>query len=208
MQFIYQKIRWLKFLILIPVFFSLSAFASTKTILILGDNLSTEADLEPGTGWVSLLEKKLTHQHPDYKVVNVSIAGETTTSGNEHFSRFIDKHHPEIVVIELGANDGGRHTPVMIVEKNIRTLVKTALNAGCKVLVLGISIPEKYGKDYAKQFPKIYERITNETNAELVPDFLNGINMKGIDNFNQIHFSKEAQFILLDNVWSHLLPLL
>lgn len=208
MQLLNRKIRWLKFLICCSLFFCLHAFAETKTILILGDNLSTEHEMESGTGWVSLLEQRLQSRYPDYSIVNVSVAGETTASGNTHLPRFLAEYNPEIVIIELGVNDGFRHVPISAVQQNLRTMIRASLKTGSQVLVLGIPIPKSYGQDYSRQFSAIYEQITNETNSELVPNFLKGLNPRDMDDFNQIHFSKEAQPVLLENVWTYLLPLL
>ncbi len=208
MQFINQQSRWVKFLFLIPLFFCLNAFATSKTILVLGDGFSDEHELEEGSGWVSLLGERLKQHNLSYQIVNASMFGETTSGGVSRLPELLKTYAPEIIVIELGFNDVMRKTPLSLIGTNIRTMIRYSFLADCKVLVLGMRLPDEYGELYARQYTRLHEQITNETNTKLVPYFLSGMHKHNIKDFESIYSSTHAQFIILDNVWAHLFPLL
>jgi acyl-CoA thioesterase-1 len=103
---------------LLVVSASASAYSAPKTVLVLGDSLSAEYGLARGAGWVALLENKLKTEKIDARVVNASISGETTSGGRSRLPALLTQHKPDIVVIELGANDGLRGQPVAAAEAN------------------------------------------------------------------------------------------
>ena len=102
---------------------SSSAYSAPKTVLVVGDSLSAEYGITRGAGWVALLEQKLKAEKIPAKVVNASISGETTIGGRTRLPALLDQHKPNIVVIELGANDGLRGLPVASAEGNLRAMV-------------------------------------------------------------------------------------
>lgn len=191
------------------IFFGVNAHSAPKTILVLGDSLSAEYGLERGTGWVALLKQRLAENKKAVNVVNASISGDTTSGGNARLLPLLKEHKPQILIIELGGNDGLRGLPVESIEKNLRAMVNIARRANCHVLLLGMQIPPNYGKSYTEQFTRAYEKIAKETNISLVPFFLKDVVEK--DEFFQsdrVHLTEEAQLLLLENVWPYLLPLL
>ncbi|NLC24684.1 arylesterase [Oxalobacter vibrioformis] len=191
------------------IFFSVSAHSAPKNILVLGDSLSAEYGIERGTGWVALLQQRLDENKKEVKVINASISGDTTSSGNARLSKLLRQHKPQILILELGGNDGLRGLPVDSIKRNLRAMVSMARRADCQVLILGMQIPPNYGQTYATQFAESYEQVARESNMPLVPFFLAGVaDDDGLLQSDRIHPAGKAQPILLDNVWPHLLPML
>jgi acyl-CoA thioesterase I len=144
-----RQVLWLPVLALLMFSAAASAYSAPKTVLVLGDSLSAEYGLARGAGWVALLEQKLQAQKIDARIVNASVSGETTSGGRTRLPALLGKHKPDIVVIELGANDGLRGLPVAAAEANLRAMVKQARDAGAQVLLVGMRMPPNYGRDYA-----------------------------------------------------------
>lgn len=186
-----------------------SAHSASKTVLVLGDSLSSEYGLPRDSGWVSLLEQRMQAQGQSARVINVSISGETTSGGRVRLPALLQQHRPGVVIIELGGNDGLRGLPVATIEANLRAMILAAKNAKSKVLLVGMHIPPNYGPAYTKQFSGMYARLAKETGATLVPFLLEGIG-DNPDMFqsDRIHPVLAAQPIMLENVWPHLQPLL
>jgi acyl-CoA thioesterase I len=185
------------------------AYSASKTVLVLGDSLSAEYGLVRGTGWVSLLEKRIKAEKIDASVVNASISGETTSGGKARLPALLDQHRPSVVVIELGGNDGLRGLPLAATEANLRAMVTASQMAKAKVLLIGMQIPPNYGRDYADKFSSIYTRVAKDSKSELVPFLLDGVaENQQLFQPDRIHPTAAAQSIMLDNVWPHLKPLL
>lgn len=185
------------------------AHSASKTILVLGDSLSAEYGLTRGTGWVSLLEKRLKAENIDATVVNASISGETTSGGKSRLASLLEQHHPAIVVIELGGNDGLRGLSIRASEDNFRTMIDAVKKSRAKVLLVGMQLPPNYGRDYTDRFSALYPKLTKETKSALVPFLLAGISDKPeLFQPDRIHPTAQAHPIMLNNVWSQLKPLL
>lgn len=186
-----------------------TAYSASKTILLLGDSLSAEYGLARGAGWVSLLEKKLQAEKNDAAIINASISGETTSGGRSRLQPLLGKHRPDIVVIELGANDGLRGLSLASTEANLRAMITAAQKAHAKVLLIGMQIPPNYGGDYTKQFAGVFPKLAKETRIALVPFLLEGlVDQPQFFQSDRIHPTAQAQPLLLDAVWPHLKPLL
>lgn len=185
-----------------------TAYSAPKTILVVGDSLSAEYGLARGTGWVALLSQRLAQQHIDATVVNASISGDTTSGGNARLGSLLDRHHPAIVIIELGGNDGLRGQPVAAAEKNLRAMVEASRAAHAKVLLAGMRIPPNYGRTYTDQFAAMYTHIATDLKVALVPFLLEGVaDQSDLFQADQIHLQAAAHPRILDNVWPKLLPL-
>jgi len=185
------------------------AYSAPKTILVSGDSLSAEYGLARGSGWVALLEQRLHEKKLNVSVVNASISGETTSGGAARITDLLQQHHPDIVIIELGGNDGLRGLPVAAAEQNLRSMITASQHAGAKVLLVGMMIPPNYGRSYTDKFFAMYGTIARDTHVGLVPFLLDGI-AEHIELFqsDHIHVIAAAHPRILDNVWPHLLPLI
>lgn len=183
--------------------------SAPKTVLVLGDSLSAEYGLSRGAGWVALMQQRLAQQNLRADVVNASISGETTSGGRTRLPALLDKYHPSVVVVELGANDGLRGLPVAAAESNLRAIDSAAKDAGAQVLLVGMRMPPNYGRDYADRFFAMYSKLAGELKAPLAPFMLDGVADKPqLFQADRLHPLAEAHPTILNNIWPHLLPLL
>ncbi len=176
---------------------------------MLGDSLSAEYGLSRGTGWVQLLADRLRNSGSDYRVVNASISGETTSGGRTRLPALLKEHRPRVIVLELGANDGLRGLPLNVMRDNLQTMIRQGQAAGAKVLLVGLRVPPNYGRDYAERFAATFAALARELKVPLVPFLLEGF-AESFELFqaDRIHPTAEAQPRILDNVWPVLHPLL
>jgi len=176
-----------------------------QTILIMGDSLSAEYGIKRGSGWVELLSKRLKNGGGNIQIINASISGETTTGGLNRLNDLLRGHQPQIVIIELGANDGLRGLQIQIAEQNLKQMILQSHKYGAKVLLLGMKIPPNYGHDYTQRFFSMYKKLAQTEGAELVPFFLDKVAENAqLFQADLIHPNEKAQSILLDNVWKEL----
>jgi acyl-CoA thioesterase I len=178
-------------------------------LLVVGDSLSAEYGLPRGTGWVQLLADRLRASGSDYRVVNASISGETTSGGRTRLPALLKEHRPRVIVLELGANDGLRGLPLTVMRDNLATMIRQGQAAGAKVLLVGLRVPPNYGREYAERFADTFATLAREFKVPLVPFLLDGF-AESLDLFqaDRIHPTAEAQPRMLDNVWPVLRPLL
>lgn len=184
----------------------------TGTLLIVGDSLSAEYGLKRGTGWVALLEQRLASENKTLKVVNASISGETTAGGASRIEGLLKAHQPSHVVLELGGNDALRGLPLKTTQDNLTQMTKQALNAGARVVLVGMELPPNYGLDYTQRFKAVFKTVAESNKIELVPFFLKGVgdvpDAARLFQADRIHPNEEAQAIMLDNVWPALRKIL
>lgn len=182
---------------------------SGPVLLVVGDSLSAEYGLPRGTGWVQLLTDRLRGNGSDYRVVNASISGETTSGGRTRLPALLKQHRPRIVVLELGANDGLRGLPLAVMKDNLATMIRQSQAAGARVLLVGIRVPPNYGRDYAERFFATFPALAREHKVALAPFLFEGFG-DSLELFqaDRIHPAVEAQARMLENVWPALRPLL
>lgn len=194
--------HWLKTGV-IACLLAMSLPLQAATILVFGDSISAAYGLEAKQGWVHLLQQKLdTSTVKKLQVVNGSLSGETTSGGVKRLPLMLQKHHPGLVILELGANDGLRgHSPSLI-EGNLRQMIVAVQQSGAQVIILGMKIPPNYGKAYTQAFENVFVSVSKEKNIPLVPFFLDGVGGKPeLMQRDGIHPTAAAQQRLLDNVW-------
>jgi acyl-CoA thioesterase-1 len=179
-----------------------TAYSAPKTVLVVGDSLSAEYGLARGSGWVALLEQKLKSEKIDANIVNASISGETTSGGRARLPALLNQHKPQVVVIELGANDGLRGLPVSSAEANLRGMVDLAKKNKAKVLLVGMRMPPNYGRAYTEKFFGMYKDISSQTKSPLVPFMLEGVADKpALFQQDRLHPLAQAHPIILANIW-------
>lgn len=178
-------------------------------ILILGDSLSAGFGIDDSRGWAELLQQRLRERGYPHAVVNASISGDTTLGGRERIAGTLARHKPQVVIVELGGNDGLRALPLDEIRANLTALIETAQHAAAKVLLIGIQLPPNYGKRYTEGFRSLFPELAQQHNTALVPFLLEGVAAQpGMMQSDGIHPTLSAQPRLLDNVWPHLQPLL
>ncbi len=185
------------------------AYSAPKNILVLGDSLSAEYGLTRGTGWVALLQTRLAEQKIDATILNASISGETSSGGKARFPSLLARHKPDIVIVELGANDALRGLQLSATKDNLQDIITRANNAKAKVLLVGMQIPPNYGRDYTQQFTSLFGTLAKNNKTAFVPFLLDKVADK-MDLFqsDRTHPNEQAHPIILNNVWPYLLPLL
>jgi len=179
---------------------------SGPTLLVMGDSLSAAYGIEREEGWVSLLTQRLEGKA---HVINASISGETTSGGLQRFADIIGQRQPDIVLLELGGNDGLRGLPPNQMQANLASMIEQSQEAGAQVLLLGIDIPPNYGQAYRDAFTGVFYSLAEEYDVSLVPFLLEDIALdNALMQSDGIHPTADAQPIILDNVWPELEPLI
>jgi acyl-CoA thioesterase-1 len=156
-----------------------------------------------------LLQAKLQSEGYGDEVVNASVSGETTAGGLARLPRALTLHHPAVVILELGGNDGLRALPIEQMRANLTRMIDLAKDAGAKVLLLGMRIPPNYGPQYTEQFSAVYTDLAREKHVALVPFLLNDVALHpDLMQADGVHPVEAAQPLLLATVWPALAPLL
>lgn len=183
--------------------------AAARTLLVVGDSLSAAYGIATDAGWVAQLQQRLRQQRLDYTVINASISGDTTANGRTRLPTALARHRPQVVVIELGGNDGLRGLSPAEMKRNLSAMVRAAKAGGARVLLIGIKLPPNYGARYTGAFERIYREVADDHSVTLVPHLLDGVaGVNGMMQTDGIHPTAAAQTRLLDNVWPALRPLL
>jgi acyl-CoA thioesterase-1 len=193
---------WL--LLLLPAWATAASEPATPApvILVAGDSLSAGYGIDIREGWVSLLQQRLKDKGYPHTVVNASVSGETTAGGRTRLPALLKRHHPAVVIIELGGNDGLRGLSLAQTRANINDMIAFAKTADARVLLVGIHLPPNYGPDYTHKFHAIYEELGAADGVALVPFLLEGVALTpGLMQDDGLHPRAAAQPRLLDNVW-------
>jgi len=183
--------------------------ALAGTVLVVGDSISAAFGLDTRQGWVALLEQRLDEAGFEQSVVNASISGDTSAGGLARLPTLLAQHRPQLVIIELGGNDGLRGQPPAQLQQNLAAMIDRSRAAGAQVLLLGMQLPPNYGQRYTRAFAEVYAKLAEDKQVPLVPFFLQGVGgVAGMIQADGIHPTVAAQPRLLDNVWPLLQPLL
>jgi acyl-CoA thioesterase-1 len=189
---------------------AVSARAEAPVILVFGDSISAGYGLpQVEQGWVELLRRKLKEGGYGYQVVNASVSGETTAGGLARLPRALTLHHPQIVIIELGGNDGLRALPIDQMRANLAKMVELSSATGAQVLLLGMRIPPNYGPEFTEQFSHAFTDVAHDKKVPLVPFLLHDIALTpALMQADGVHPNESGQPKLLDNTWPTLQPIL
>ena len=183
-----------------------------KTLVVLGDSLSAEYGLARGSGWVALLDARVSQEKLPWQVVNASISGDTTSGGRSRLPALLQAQRPAVVVIELGGNDALRGLPIAMTQANLAEMSRAAKAAGAKVLIAGMLVPPNYGRKYIEDFQAAFANVAKAEGTAYVPFLLKGVadgpDAETIFQPDRIHPKAEAHPRILDNVWPVLRPLL
>ncbi len=182
-----------------------------KTVLLVGDSLSSAHRIPPEAGWVNLLQQRVdraTTTPPS--IVNASRGGKTLTDALKELPDLIAAHHPQLIILELGANDAILGAGQQTLEQDMTRLIDMAQASGAKVALLGFEIPAKLDKGHcADMLRQVYTRVTQEKHVVLLPSLMAGISNKPALLLDDgVHPTTGAQMRMLDNAWPTLRPLL
>ena len=183
---------------------------SDKKILFFGDSLTAGYGLEMGEAFPSVIQQKIDSLGLNYSVINAGLSGETTASGKNRLDWVLEEDI-DIVIIELGANDGLRGIPLTETASNLQAMVdqvqKELPNA--KIILAGMKIPPNMGPEYTAEFENIFPNLASEEQIAIIPFLLEGV--AGIPELNQadgIHPTEKGQKLVAENVWKVLKPML
>lgn len=186
-----------------------AAERDTSRLLVLGDSLSAAYQMPEASGWVSLLQQRLDEQQAPWQVINAAISGETTQGGLSRLPGLLAQHQPQLVLIELGGNDGLRGIPLQTIRHNLTSLIEYSQAAGAQVVLAGMTLPPNYGRTYVQRFTQLYPQLAETYDLPLIPFLLEGVaDQPGLMMADGIHPTATAQTRVLDNVWLVLEPLL
>lgn len=194
----------ISFLAFIP-----TSYGAEKKLLVLGDSISAGYGLSQNQGWVTLLKQRLNQEGYSYQVVNASISGETTQGGLTRLPELLRQHQADLVLLELGGNDGLRGLPLQLMRNNLSRMIEISHKAGATTLLLGIQLPPNYGRRYTQAFAAIYPELAEQKQVPVVPFILDKIAIyPELMQADGIHPKAQAQRQILDNIWPTLEPLL
>jgi len=185
------------------------ANADTRpAIVCFGDSLTAGFGLDPGRSYPDLLQRELDREGLRYRVVNMGVSGDTTQDGLARLPMVLAEH-PQIVVIEFGANDGLRGQPVSIAEKNQSRMIEAMQKAGARVVLAGITLPPNYGPEYLNRFNAMYPELAKQYRLPLIPFLLADVAAKpNLMQRDGLHPNAEGTRLVVQNVLKVLEPLL
>lgn len=196
----------------ICLIFVITLFSSTpmaKSIVVLGDSISAAYGIATENGWVAILQRKLKQQNQAYTIFNESISGDTTAGGLARIDNALTQYKPELILLELGANDGLRGLSPKKMKSNLAEIIKRSEKAGAKVLLLSMRIPPNYGKRYVDMFYNVYPQLAEELNIPFVPFILEDVALsKEMMQKDGFHPNAKAQAIIANKIWQYLYPIL
>lgn len=171
-------------------------------MLVFGDSLSAAYGIDVDQSWATLLQARLEQQGYEHRVVNASIGGDTTESGASRIAQAIEAFAPELIILELGGNDGLRGIPPATMRDNLRRIIRTGTDSGAAVVMLGIRIPPNYGQRYIVEFEDVFRQLAAELDIPWIEFFMEGVALHDeLMQADGIHPNAAAQPILLDNAW-------
>lgn len=182
--------------------------AHAAKVLVLGDSISAAYGMKREQGWVSLLEARLQSFGAAHQIVNASISGDTTGGGRRRLPALLARHRPDVLILELGGNDGLRGFPAADIEANLDAMASAARSQGARVLLVGVALTPNYGRRYGEAFRRVFRRVAERHQAPLAAlepvDFL----APGLLQADGIHPSVQAQPLLEELIWRELAGLL
>lgn len=201
----YQGFVWLALGLMVMV----GPVSAQQTLLVMGDSLSAAYNLPSEQGWVALTAARMKTSHPQWRVVNASVSGETTSGGLSRLPAALKQHKPKLVIIELGANDALRGLPLDLSRRNLQNMIRAAKASGSRVLLIGMQMPPNYGKAYTDGFAANYSSLAKQEKTALLPFLLEPIALdRSYFLPDQVHPNAKGQVKLRDHVWPALKPLL
>jgi len=179
-----------------------ASLSAEKTIVVVGDSLSSGYGMAAEQSWVAMLRERLQSEGYGYEVVNASIAGDTSSGGLARLPRLLKAHSPSLVVLELGGNDGLRGQPVDLLRGNLAKMIELAKASGARVVLAGMQLPPNFGQTYTQSLAAVYPDLAKMYDVELVPFLLEGVALHPeLMQSDNIHPNAAGQKIVFANMW-------
>lgn len=178
-----------------------SSDSATARVLVLGDSIGAAYGIAEADGWVHLMDQALDRQFGSVETHNASLSGETSTGGLQRLPGLLNRYDPDVVLIELGGNDGLRGQSLKQLAANLTDMVNLIQDHGAMALLLGMRIPSNYGPVYTERFARTYTDVAEATGAAVVPFLLAPIALKR-EYFlpDGVHPGANAQPLLAEHV--------
>ena len=196
------------FLVLFLFVFVPAVGGSSPVILAFGNSLTAGFGVSDNESYPSRLQNILVQNGYPHKVINAGVSGDTTAGGLRRI-KWLMKHTPEVVILELGANDGLRGLSIKAMEFNLDKIIGVCEEHGAKVLLTGMKVPPNYGEEYTVEFEKVFIRLAKKHDLSFVPFFLEGV--AGVREHTQpdgIHPLGSGYSIVVQTIWKYLKPLI
>ncbi|WP_108646052.1 arylesterase [Polynucleobacter rarus] len=208
-RFSYSLIVLLSFIIPSSENFAREVQAEKSSILVLGDSISAGYGVITGKAWVDLVQQQIMAKQLPFAMVNASISGDTSSGGLSRIRPLLEKHHPKIVILELGANDTLRGFQIEQTEGNLQKIIDLNKQYQAKTILVGMKIPNNYGAKYTESIEQMYQRLAKRNQLVFIPFLLEKFALKR--EFFQddgIHPTTLAQLMIAQTVTEKLLPML
>jgi acyl-CoA thioesterase-1 len=182
----------------------------TKRIVVLGDSIAAGYGVDPDEAYPAVLQRKIDEAKLPYTVVNAGLSGDTTAGGLRRID-WVLKQPIDILIIELGGNDGLRGLPVSETRSNLQSIIDRARSKypKAKIIVAGMKMPANMGADYTTEFEKVFAEIADKNKTALVPFVLENVGGKAeLNQPDRIHPTPAGHQIVAQNIWPVLQPLL
>lgn len=179
-------------------------------VVVLGDSLAAGFGVDPDEAFPALLQKKASQAGWPVTVVNAGVSGDTTAGGLRRLDWLL-RRPMDVLILELGGNDGLRGTPVAATRSNLIAMVQRARerNPKVRVIVAGMQMPPSMGQDYAKAFSEVFPSVAREEHTALIPFLLEGVGgIAELNQADQIHPTAKGHRVVAETVWRVLEPLL
>jgi len=194
---------------LVSLFLCISSLTQAKSIVVLGDSISAAYGFEVEQGWVALMQENIKSEYPDYTIYNESISGDTSAGGLARLPLIIKKYNPNIIMLELGANDGLRGMSLFAMKKNLSAIIEQSKKSGAQVLILSMRIPSNYGKRFTDMFYGSYQKLSTQHEVSIVPFILENVALdKKFMQRDGLHPNALAQPIISNHIYPYLIKLL
>lgn len=178
-------------------------------ILVLGDSISAGYGMNIDDGWVHLMNQTLAQRESRWQLINASVSGETTTGGLRRLPELLQQHQPDIVVLELGGNDGLRGYPTTKIRSNLLAMTDLVRGADAKPIIITMRIPANYGIRYTRAFEQVFGDVATQSKATLVPFLFEAFALDPeLMQDDGIHPTAKAQPLLVDGFLPYLEPLM
>jgi len=200
MGFILSNIKRL-FITLFLLLFSVGAASANQKILVWGDSLSAAYGIPVEKGWVNLMRNKFNERGKKVEINNGSISGETTQGGLTRLPKALKRVKPDVIILELGANDGLRGISPDVTKSNLDKMIKLSQKANAKVILLGMKIPPNYGVAYSQKFEQVFNDLAKQYKLPFIPFFLEKVIVDlTLLQEDELHPTTDAQPIILSSI--------
>lgn len=177
--------------------------------MVFGDSLSAGYGLQTSPGWVSMLQQSWQQQGWQHEVINASVSGETTVGALQRLPQALEEHQPDLVLIELGGNDGLRGFSLKTLEYNLNQLVSLVKQSGARAVLTEIRIPPNYGPRYTQRFTQLFTTVAEQQAVPLMPFFLDEIALQPtLMQGDGIHPNDAAQPAIREQIEAYLTPII